>query len=158
MQTEQQILIHLSEPTEQGRLYYSRDPEVEANIVFIKSNIQRQQAFSINVGCLLILSIDKNHLLKSVEVIIPQRAWVAETPPTLVSEYSTPADITFPNFAEKNFNIDAPVKARTDQQKSYVRVSIGSLSEDCSWVALSPSCFALVKDSNLCGFYIRLTE
>lgn len=150
-----QVQIQLSEPTERGRLYYYQDLEIEKNILFIQNNIRRRRSYSINISCLVILGIDDNHLLKSVEIIYPQRAWEIESSPATIRD-SFAADIVIPNLSSKTTNIELPVVVLTDHQKSYAQVSIGTLDEDAEWIALSNQCFALIKESLLQGFFISL--
>jgi hypothetical protein len=150
-----QIQTQLREPTERGRLYYYRDPEIEKNIVYIQNNIRRRPSYFINISCLAILDIDNYHLLKGVEIIYPQRAWSIDSSPRVIKDFFA-ADITFPALAVRTTYIELPVEVMTDHQKSYACVSIGQLDEETKWVALSNHCFALIKETMLQGFFIAL--
>jgi hypothetical protein len=151
----EQISIKLRKPSQYGRLYYYRDPQIEENILFLQNNVRRQQTYTINISSLIILGLDINRLLKSIEVIYPRRSWIIEETMPL-PETSIPADLEITNLIGKNAYLELPIKVFTDYAKSHVYVSIGEAGGCLKWVNLSDHCFALLQERLLKGFYVNL--
>lgn len=149
------ILIGLRPPSSAGRIYYSWDPQIEQQILFLKSIVTRRQRFNVNVDNQVLFSIDANNLLKSIEVLISRKAWTVEEDiekPKANSAF----DIEFSNLKKERTFIELPIKVSTNIKFSYALISMGVQTQSSFWIALSDQCLAKVTQSSLEGIFAEL--
>ncbi len=151
------IQVKLLRPTEYGRLYYRRNPEIEPFVLFLHNNFSIKRNYSINIDSAIILDINENQILQGAEFIIHRKVWLndprLEPPPKKVV-----ADIEIINLSDRNELLEAPVRAITDGANHYVFFSWGSENNDKKWVSLSDKCYALISGTVLTGFFIFLVS
>ena len=150
------IKINLRDASDDGRLFYKPDPDIEPLILFIKNPNQRVMAFSINIeGGQVLLALNSNRILQSAEFIIHRRIWKKATfdiPPV----HKISADIEFPNVRTRYTEFELPVTVTTDEAYSFAHIIIGEVEPDVDCIALSDQCFVLVHSGYFKGFYIKL--
>jgi hypothetical protein len=149
--------INLLEPTNEGRIYYSPDPTLEPRILFIRSKIRWAESYGINIeGGSILLSLDQNRILRSVEFIYHQRIWKKSYIDIPKPKYAK--DIQFVNAINRRVAFDMDVTAKTDENYRYVQFRFFDLEGEGDWVSLSEQCCALIVNNYLCGFFVKLKE
>jgi hypothetical protein len=149
------LQVALNPPTEQGQLHYTKDPEIEPHLLFIKGKNYELGGFDINItGGQVLLRLTENRVLSSAEFGYHQRAWKKDTN-FLVPTPRISADIAFPNIRKHHYEFDLPIEVTTDERYSYARIMIGDLPEEPEWVRLSDNCMACIEKSMLKGFLVK---
>jgi hypothetical protein len=87
-----EIQVRLLEPTDSGRLFYYPDPEIEPFVINIQNGLREKRAYSINIDGAIIIDLNHNHIIQSVEFNIHKKVWVRD-PNFLVPQQSIIADI-----------------------------------------------------------------
>jgi hypothetical protein len=150
------ITVHLLPPTESGRIHYFRDPEIEQNILYIRRNIHERAAHIINIDSIVMITLDNNSILQSLECVRSRKIWRVQ------NEVSVPADVIQADVeflgVDKGLYLELPVIVMTDKNYSFAQVLIGNIEPTYKWIALSDQCYALVSGNNFQGYYVRLTE
>ncbi len=169
-----EILVQLREPTDMGRMYYTRS--YKDQLIYIKSHIPRQMEYAISVGDgPIILMFDKNRILINVEFNYPRHAWKIESPYELPNP-SLSADIEFTKIQSKSGKVLSPhivkhghsfkhyvvndmdLSVYTNEQYQYAKILFDTQQTEATWVELSDHCLTLVSNNCLKGFYINLTK
>lgn len=150
------IHIQLREPTDQGRLYYHPDKQVEECLVYLRSPINRRITYSVNIsGGLVILGADQNGILKDMELNLWRRNWQeGDINVTCLSRVE--ADLQFINLPTKHYELELPVNITRDKSCSKILVSFGKTKNLSKAIILSENCEALVYNNQLQGFIITL--
>ena len=134
------IQVKLLRPTEYGRLYYRRNPEIEPFVLFLHNKFSIKRTYSVNIDSAIILDINEDQILQGAEFIVHV------------------ADIEIVNLSDRNELLEAPVRAITDGTNHYVFFSWGAENTDKKWVSLSDQCYALISGTILTGFFIFLVS
>jgi len=170
-----EVIVELRNPTEQGRLYYERDPEIEGHIVYIQTPMRRRIIHSVIInGGQAILEFDADRILLDVEFISNWNAW-RKLPVLEVPRVSRIADLALSNlepdperppstkidrdgFLRHYCSFDTVAMKTTDANRSCVQFLFGTTEPVGEWIALSHQCFALVADNFLRGFFVQLAN
>lgn len=148
--------IRLAEPTERGRLYYYRDPEIEKELLFFRSNIRRRMVYKLVINS-VVLGIDVERVLYYVEVMKARVGWKIIDNVHL-PHISTPADIIFPHLEEVANFVNHPIVVFSDPKFQVVHVKFGVETQTTNFIALSEQCYAQLNGDILIGFYIKLVD
>lgn len=153
-----EIHVSLKVPTPRGRLYYYRDPQIEASILYISSNIRRRSTFHISLKATIILAIDYYHVLSNVEIFHSRKLWKVDENLELPNQFIE-ADIIFPNLKEPGITTDdIEYKFYTDPGGNLFEVLFGDKRDASTFVALSEQCFSILTGDILVGFMIKLSD
>jgi hypothetical protein len=172
-----EIVVELREPSEQGRLYYHRDPEVEKHLVYIQ-NLKHQKAIHwiVVTGGQAILGFNADYILKDAEFGYPPKAWPA-APSLEFPQAKREADLILRGVQLKEdqwmqpwtwqrddrisryvCNYDTIVNAVSDPDHSCVQFLFGISEPLGDWITLSHQCLALVDGNYLRGFFVKLAD
>lgn len=145
------IPVSVAPPTPEGRLYPRYQNSI--GILTLSTNTPRPCPFGINIDGSLIFDFDEVGVLAGVELVIPMSAWKGK------------ASTSTPSGAAGNLLLSAPERASTDYgwpvsvsknvQTDAARIAFGSGRYNRS-VRLSETCFALLLDDQLTGFWFML--
>ncbi len=150
-----EILTHIVDPTDQRRLVYNSDPEIEPSLLFLRSLIKQRTIYNINInGGAVILGVDSIKRLINLEMGIPQSSWDLSLKLDWPA-YSVSGDIEFPNLHMRHYEFEIPTKVFSYRDFSIVHLQIGSQTGDISWISLSNQCMAGVIEGALVGFLIK---
>ena len=145
--------MRLRPPTPHGRLYPRYDEE--ADLLEVGSRFEREWTFGIDIDGTIIFDIDANYVLANFDLLIPKRYWEVSTEltrPTKTRKWNL--EVLARSIEHKSFHL--PLIVNTNQARSAVQITFGSLEEGTKWAELSDDCFALVRQDILCGFFILL--
>ena len=169
-----EIVVSLREPSEKGRLYYARDPEIERDIVFIDNPLPRPRVHRVNIASCALIGFDSERILRDVEIMYNWRVWrihpylampqvTQDADLVLVDVESEPA---WPPYTKTGcdevvrhyYYVESDVSATTNTDYSCVQFLFGKTGPVGEWIALSHQCFALVADNYLRGFFVQLAN
>ena len=155
MMNEVQIILRPA--TEEGRLIYRQDPEVADYLMYIKSPRYTQAAYYLELEDPVLFRLHTNRILGAVEIVIPRHAWTI-APPRAIPETSITANLEFSLATIQQGSFDLTATVTTDAAYTYAVVTWGQPEQAPMWVAVSSSCWALIADDRLKGFFILLRE
>lgn len=153
------IEIRLLKPAEWRRLYPWYDNQVK--ILNACREKQRKFPHGINIegkrGGTLILDLDDDRILGSLELMLPSSAWKT------VADVSRPeksqrADIQVAKAAIEHHHFEDGLVVNSSQGKFSVRIMFGEPRKTARAIKLSEECFAYVEDDRLLGFYLDLSR
>lgn len=149
------ILVQFRQPTISGRLIYEYDVQTDPHLIFIKSAVRKRRMGRVNISSEILLGIDHEQIIESIEFIIPKRSWkvvpLSEFP---LLDFAANLALTQETLNQNYFEFS--VKVTTDEIHSYMNIIIGEQEQGGIWVELSKQCLALVIENRLKGFFIRL--
>ena len=150
------ILVQFRPQTVNSRLLYKYDAQTDQFLIYVKSAIRKQRMARVNVsGGRMLLGVDNERIIESIEFIIRKRAWkVAPLDEFPISQF--PADLLLVQETINQRTFEIPVKVTTDERYSYMNVIIGEREQGGIWVELSNQCLALVIENRLKGVFIKL--
>jgi hypothetical protein len=154
-----ELRVSLQQPSAHGRLSYRDDPQIRDELIVLKSAYRERWSYFVNLnGGMVQLRLDAQHILRSVEVLIPRAAWIVA--PALAPPASArAADLALPAFIHRHTYQDGwPVAVQTNALRSYANIRFGAAQGERFWVALSDHCFALVVADQLSGFFVVLPD
>lgn len=153
------IPARIGSPSPHGRLVYRREPEIEQNILFIKSLHRQPRSYRLHLsGGASLFGLAADHTVQDVEIIIPRTAWIV-TPGLAVPSASQPGSLLLPEVSERIEAVDWPVGSihvLTDEGYSIAVVTYGEFDLQAAWIALSEQCFVMVDDQSLRGILVDL--
>jgi hypothetical protein len=150
---QQGIRVQLRGWSERGQLVPRYDPE--GNILVLDSPVFRPWPHGINIDATIILDIDADGILASVEVLLPRSRWKAARPlerPAVAGWVSV--EITEEARRQKSF--DLPILVQTNEDRSCALVYIDRPRDPPQAYALSDRCMVLIEERWLRGFYVEL--
>jgi hypothetical protein len=151
------IQIELRAPSSPGRLYLLRDNQIDKSITFLSNNHKRQMYYSINIDNKIILDFDINHVLQSIEILIPVSSLPIKE--MNLSEYPIiSADIALIENITRHSNIETSIKAQTNLLNNVLFVVFGETKSITHLIELSESCLAIISEDVLLGFVIKAYE
>jgi len=154
----EKILVNLLGPSNQGRMFYRSDPQVQPFGLYIESNSKlAKRAFSININGAIIIDLNKDYVIQFVDFIIHEKVWQTVSS-LIIPETYISADVQISNMVEKDALIEIPVISETNENRNLVMFRWADHVSDKNWFALSEQCFANVVNSQLFGFLIRREE
>jgi hypothetical protein len=170
-----EILVQLHPHTEMGRMDYFRDNQIESDLTFIESPVERQMAFTLNVnGGFVNFMFDVNRVLMNVEFICSRRSWAMDAFEWLPPTPARFADLGFVDVRLDDGSLVVPYKETrsfdyefydadeidmtfiTNPSFDYLRVLFGHDRIEGEWIGLSEQCCALIHQNSLRGFFIKL--
>jgi hypothetical protein len=150
-----EVQIILRPATEEGHLIYRHDPEVADYLMYIKSPQFTQAAYYLELEDPVLFRLHANRILGKVEIVIPRHAWTI-APPRAIPETSITASLEFSLATIQQGSFDLTANVTTDAAYTYAVVTWGQPEQTTVWVALSSSCWALIADDRLKGFFVHL--
>ena len=150
------VRVSLCKPTPQGRLHYRYDPQIDEELVLLKSAVSERWSYFVNInGGDALFDLDANRILRVAEFVIPKRAWVVV--PTLdIPHVIDEADIQFIEVMHSREYLTLPVVVTTNTTQSHVCIVLGEREPDMFWISLSKNCSALIVKDRLKGFFVAL--
>jgi hypothetical protein len=168
-----EVIVELRNATEQGRLYYERDPETDRFFISIENPPQRQRMHCVNInGGNVILWFNNDRILQLVDLScnwnnkvlhleVPQVARVADV--VLAGVEPEPGRPPYTRLGSDRVlrhhcDFDTVGNMITDTSHSCAQFLFGATEVAGEWIALSHQCFALVINNYLRGFFVRLAN
>ena len=150
-----EIQVRLLEQSENGRLYYRPDHQVHPFVYYLENpKKEKKRAFSINIDSAVIIDLNKDYLVQSVEFNIHKKIWQS-TPDLIIPAISISADIHVTNLKETNALVEKQVTSKTNYNQSITLFTWMEVNSDGNWIKLSDQCFAYILDSYLGGFLVQ---
>jgi hypothetical protein len=150
-----EILIHVTDPTDQRRLIYHRDPEIEPMLLFLRNSAKHRTIYNINInGGAVIIGADDNKKLINLEIGIPQASWDL----SLKIDWPTKSisgDIEFSQLHTRHSEFMIQTKVFSNKNFELVFLHIGTQPGEIIWVSLSEQCMAGILGDTLVGFLIK---
>lgn len=149
------LKVEISAPTNNGRLFYFVDPEINDDILYIRGVTKKFPAHRINLGgAQALFDADSSKTLTEAQFVQPLKSW------KILDELRRPencaiADIKFMNVAKRHHFIDVNVPIFTVNDKSVVEIWPCEVEPVGQWIALSENCLACVTDNYLTGIWVR---
>ena len=114
--------------------------------------------FGINIDAMLILDMDVDKHLVTIEVISHRSGWKVK--PVLMRLWdreAQPKDLEVLDLDQATREIDEPIEISTSEDRSVVHVELHSSDTPSRQVSLGPDCHALIDRGVLLGFLFRLS-
>ena len=145
------IEVVVTPSTAAGKLYPHY--EEEAGILTLESNIRREWPFGVDVDGSLVFDLDERRILANFDLHVPRDRWEKYTgqSPSVVAQ---PGNLEFTEETIKQKSFSLALRVRFDEDKSRMRIELGDHQAD-RMVALSESCIALLKKTELVGFLVN---
>jgi hypothetical protein len=150
-----EVQIILRPATEEGRLIYRHDPEVADYLMYIKSPQFTREVYHLSLEDPVLFGLNTNRILGAVEIVIPRHAWTI-APPQAIPQATMRASLEFSLATIQQGSFDLTANVTTDAAYTYAVVTWGQPEQTTVWVALSSSCWALIADDRLKGFFVHL--
>jgi hypothetical protein len=150
-----EVQIILRPATEEGRLIYRHDPEVADYLMYIKSPQFTREVYHLSLEDPVLFGLNTNRILGAVEIVIPRHAWTI-APPQAIPQATMRASLEFSLATIQQRSFDLTANVTTDAAYTYAVVTWGQPEQTTVWVALSSSCWALIADDRLKGFFVHL--
>ncbi len=150
---QQGIRVRLRAWSERGQLVPRYDPE--GNILVLDSPVFRPWPYGVDIDASIILDIDADGILASVEVLLPRSRGKAARPmerPAIAGWGSV--EITEEARRQKSF--DLPILVQTNEDRSRALIYLDRPRDPLQAYALSDSCMVLIEEGWLRGFYVEL--
>ena len=149
------IRVKIVDPTNERRLLYVRDPELEPHLLYLRSSSEFKMVYRLNLdGGIVLIGADESKRLIDLEIRIPRSRWrispLITWPEQLIS-----GDIEL-KLKSTRYEADIPASAYCDKEYSMVSIQFGAQNDKPNWIALSSQCLASVAGDQLIGFFIRL--
>ncbi len=93
--------------------------------------------------------------MSNVKIVIPRHAWTI-APPQAIPQAPMTASREFSLATIQQGSFDLTATVTTDAAYTYAVVTWGQPEQATMWVALSSSCWALIAEDRLKGFFVRL--
>ena len=155
MMNEVQIILRPA--TEEGRLVYQHDSEVASHLIYLESPQFTKTVYRVELEDPVLFRLNANRILGNVKIVIPRHAWTI-APPRAIPETSITANLEFSLATIQQRSFDLTANVTTDAAYTYAVVTWGQPEHATMWVAVSSSCWALIADDRLKGFFILLRE
>jgi hypothetical protein len=150
------LQVELRPPTAQNRLYHSHNGYYERSLLTLVSIQRGRRTYTINLDGLVLMDLDANHALRTVEVTIERDGWRVAPPPDLPHPIPA-ANVVFVNLVGEGELVEGrKVAVFTDAQFSFAYITLDAQPAQLKWVALSDHVFAALAAGYLYGFYVRL--
>ncbi len=170
-----EVIVELRNPTEQGHLYYERDPETDHLFISIENPQRRQMIHCVNIhGGRVILQFDRDRILQLADLgcnwntcgkvkhlDVPKATRSADVVLAGVEpepEYPPYTRLGHDGVLRHYCDFDTEVSMLTDTNHSCAQFLFGATQPVGEWIALSHQCFALVANKYLRGFFVRLAD
>ena len=150
---QQGIRVQLRGWSERGQLVPRYDPE--GDILVLDSPVFRPWPHGINIDASIILDIDTDGILASVEVLRPRSRWKVARPlerPGVAGWGSV--EVTEEARRQKSFEL--PILVQTNDDRSCALIYIDRPRDSLQAYALSDRCMVLIEEGWLRGFYVDL--
>jgi hypothetical protein len=152
------LQVDLRPPTAHNRLYHSHNGEYERSFLSLESTQGGAYVYGINLDGLVLMDVDPQHELRTVDVIIRRENW-RMAPPLHLPETIPAATLVFVNLVGEGELIEGrKVSVFTDPQFSFAYITLDAQPAPLEWVALSDHVFAAIADGYLHGFYVRFAD
>lgn len=145
--------VAVGSPSQAGSLV----PILDSDDLSLESPISDRldYRFGGNIASLLIIDIDVSSVIGSVEVLVAKPHWqVIES--DIAIQPCNAGVLTVPILAQEISVEKIEPRFLWNRVKSQLLIEVETLTPETKWVSLSQDCFALINDSFLAGFVVRL--
>jgi hypothetical protein len=129
----------------------------ESNVLTIESPVERPWPFGVNIDGLVLLELDDERVLAAVELLILRVRWkkVDALPTWPIFKKRCDLILKPDVVAAKMHRL--PVTVLADKSGTDVLISFGTPEPD-HWIQLAENALAAIRDGELHGLRVRLSE
>jgi len=147
------IIVEIGPATDIGRLYPKYNESV--GILAVESKVKRPWPFGVDIDGRIIIDLDERRVLSNFDLHIPKNRWTKELRKDPLPQ-GRPGDLILSRETIETKSFSLPLRVSCDELCHEVSIQFGARAPDRA-VELSSACLALVCQSELVGFFVRVS-